>query len=463
MISGHEGGTSAAVERATGPQAKAVLGVDERWVPHVFASGAGDERAFESALTACKNRGGDAPAARSAEELEHCSLHVAVEGLSLLAARAVEDSRSVSTLVPPVALAAEGAVEALGFDPGVREKIRHATRALDAAYAQLTARAAERIAARDDVSADVAADAAHNLAIGVLPAATRTRVYLTASARVLSAHCRKLLSHPLPEVRAAAAAIFNAARTALPTAFSVAHGSPMREAAAVELANAVGRLYSAPVEGSSATMVISQPVRLIRHDKDALERVMLAMAYDASDASVNAFALIGSLRSAKEAQVLDVLRAVLQKRASDELVPRGFEAASMSFEIMADAATLFDLLRPRAHTATTQRLTCRLGFQMPEDLLDLGLAELYQDAMLGALATWQEIDALSPIAAEYAVPLGYRLRSLWTVDLRQLLYVIESRSAKSNPMRVRRIAHGLYRTAGAVLPWLREVARVDLD
>jgi Thymidylate synthase complementing protein len=210
-------------------------------------------------------------------------------------------------------------------------------------------------------------------------------------------------------------------------------------------------------------MVISQPVRLVRHDKDALERVMMALAYEASDSSVNAFALMGSLRGAKEPALLDTLRAVLRERAPGELVPRGFEVSTMTFEIMVDAATLHDLLRPRAFAASSQRLTCRLGFQLPEDLIDLGLAELYQDAMLAAQATWAEIDAESPTAAEYAVPLGYRVRSLWTVDLRQLLQIIESRSVKSNPMRVRRIAHGLYRTASGILPWLRDVARVELD
>ena len=237
----------------------------------------------------------------------------------------------------------------------------------------------------------------------------------------------------------------------------------MRAAAPAELAGAIGRFYSAPQEGSSQTMVISQPVRLVRHDKDALERVMLALAYEASDSSVNAFALMGSLRGAKEPALLDVLRTVLRERAPGELVPRAFEVSTMTFEIMVDAATLHDLLRPRAHTASTQRLTCRLGFQLPEDLMDLGLAEAYQDAMLGAQAAWVDLDAEDPYNAEYTVPLGYRVRSLWTVDLRQLLQIIEARSAKANPMRVRRIAHALFRTASGILPWMRDVARIDME
>src|SRR5262249_19825438 len=161
--------------------------------------------------------------------------------------------------------------------------------------------------------------------------------------------------------------------------------------------------------------------------------------------------------------LVDILQAALGARAPGDLVPRGFEAATMTFEIMVDAATAHDLLRHRAYTASTQRLTCRLGFQTPEDLLDLGLADLYQDPMLAAQASWGEIEAEDPLAAEYIVPIGYRVRSLWTVDLRQLIHVVERRSAKDNPVHVRRVAHGIYRTVGAVFPWLRDLMKADLD
>src|SRR5262249_40949148 len=157
---------------------------------------------------------------------------------------------------------------------------------------------------------------------------------------------------------------------------------------------------------------------------DALERVAIALAYERSDPAVHAFALSGSLRTVKDASLIELVQGVLRDRAAGELVPRGFEAASMTFEIMVDAATAHDLLRRRAFPASTQRLTCRLGFQTPDELIDLGLADLYQDAMLAAQASWGEIEAEDPLAAEYVVPLGYRVRSLWTLDLRQLFHVV---------------------------------------
>ena len=53
------------------------------------------------------------------------------------------------------------------------------------------------------------------------------------------------------------------------------------------------------------------------------------------------------------------------------------------------------------------------------------------------------------------MPLAYRMRTLWTLNLRQLFHVIELRSARQGHASYRRIAQGLYRTAVGVHPWLQ--------
>lgn len=457
------------------PRATIITGVAEEAMPALFANASRGRGGIAAALS--EMRGSTLALAatpalgiptigrsRTAPELtEHSVLHVAVEGISLLAARRVQDGRLLASVVPSEISADSGVVELTDTPPPLRERILTASKALHVAYSSLVERAAERMSVRDGASAAQSSSAARALALGLLPASTRTRVYLSASARALALQCSKLLAHPLPEVKAAGRVILDAARANAPELFAFVEASRMRATAAAELGTALGRFHSAPQEGSSQTMVISQPVRLVRHDKDALERVMLALAYEASESGVNAFALMGSLRGAKEPALLDVLRGLLRERAPGEPVPRAFEASSMTFEIMVDAATLHELLRSHVHTTSSQRTTCRLGFQLPEELIDLGLAEAYQDAMLAAQLSWNEVEAESPLAAEYVVPLGYRVRSLWTMDLRQLLHIVESRSMKANPTRVRRVAHALYRTAAGLLPWLRDLVRIDMD
>jgi thymidylate synthase ThyX len=135
----------------------------------------------------------------------------------------------------------------------------------------------------------------------------------------------------------------------------------------------------------------------------------------------------------------------------------------MTFELMLDYGAYRDLQRHRLLTPATQRLTCRLGFETPPDLTELGHAEAYQDAMLAARDAWQPLEESHPLEAQYGVPLGYRVRTLWTLNLRELFHVIELRSAKQGHTSYRRIAQGLYRTAITVHPWLKALIRVDLN
>ena len=456
-------------------RATIVSGVPEDAIPSLFASASCSPGGIEAALTELRQTSsalaatpplglhGLADQLRAPSLAEHATVHVAVEGVSLLAARALQDSRLVSRVLPADLAVASGLIRPVGLSDALRDKVLAAATALQRAHINLVERAAQRLVMRDRASPSDASASARDLGLGLIPAATSTSVYLSANARVIAHQCQKLLAHPQPEVVAAGRAVLQAARGALPDLFPEVEPSKMRASARAEIDGAMARLYEPPHEGANATMVISQPARLVRHDKDALERVVLALAYEGSDASVHAFALATSLRAAKEPALSDILRSVLRERAPRELLPRGFEASTMTFEIMADAATAHDLLRHRTRAAAVQRLGCRLGFHTPEDLLDLGLADFYQDAMLAAQASWAEIEAEDPRAAEYAVPLGYRVRSLWTLDLRQLVHIVETRSSKENSTRVRRVAHALYRTVAAMFPWLRDVIRVDLD
>ena len=50
-----------------------------------------------------------------------------------------------------------------------------------------------------------------------------------------------------------------------------------------------------------------------------------------------------------------------------------------------------------------------------------------------------------------------------TLNLRELFHVVELRSSRQGHSSYRRIAQGLYRSAGSVHPWLKELIRVDLN
>jgi len=203
-------------------------------------------------------------------------------------------------------------------------------------------------------------------------------------------------------------------------------------------------------------------VRLVRHDKDALERVALALCYEGSDPRTHSSGLLEGLRQGTAHELEAIVKSAFEKRGPYDAAPRALESSTMTFELMLDYGAYRDLQRHRMLSPSTQRLSCKLGFETPRELFELGHGEVYADAMLMAHDAWQRLESVHPLAAQYAVPLGYRIRTLWTLNLRELFHVVELRSAKQGHASYRRVAQGLYRSACAALPWLKELIRVDL-
>ena len=175
--------------------------------------------------------------------------------------------------------------------------------------------------------------------------------------------------------------------------------------------------------------MLSQPVCLVRYNKDALKRVALALAYEGSSPSAHAAVLIDGLARASREELKDVVKAAFQGRGPHDATPRGLEASSMTVELMLDYGSYRDLQRHRLLSPATQRLTCHLGFETPAELAALGYAQVYKEALVGACDAWRRLDRSHPLEAQYAVPLAFRIRTLWTLNLRELFHVIELRSS----------------------------------
>ncbi|AKT38019.1 FAD-dependent thymidylate synthase [Chondromyces crocatus] len=405
---------------------------------------------------------------------EHAVVHLAIENVSIIASKAIEDLRLASYTEKStryVVFDQSSFVDLPELPEAARERYQAACRRLFSTYMTLMPKVSEALQRRFP-KAEGSSEGAYAAAIrsqacdllrGLLPAGTRTNLGLTANARTLEMLISKLLSSPLAEVRRIGGEMRTAALTVAPTLVKYAASSEQRQALPDTVAGALRRVYTPPEEGLSATMVVSQPVRLVRHDKDALERIALALVYESSQPGLHAFGVMEALRNSSQAELASLVASSCARRGPYEAPPRGFEASTMTFELMLDFGAWRDLQRHRMLTPAVQRLSCRLGFETPLELGELGCGEPFHIALLTAQDAWEELEKTHPLEAQYAVPLGYRIRALWTLNLRELFHIIELRSAKQGHTSYRRIAQGLYRTAVSVHPWLKDLIRVDLN
>ena len=396
---------------------------------------------------------------------EHAVIHLAIENVSILASKAIEDLRLGSFTEKStryVVFGRDSFVDLPDLPEPQRTLYRQNGERLFTTYLDLMPRVIAALTARNPPGTTTTATAirsqACDLLRGLLPAGTRTNIGLTANARALEGLLSKMMSSPLAEVRRIAADMHRAALTIAPTLVKYAAPNAYR----------AGRVAAATaaLPPPSGEPYRSNAVTLVRYDPDALWRVATALAFEAMETPVEYSIPACSWRDdggASRADALRIIAAALENRGRHDPVPRAFEATSFTVELLLDYGAYRDLQRHRLLTPTTQRLTAKLGFETPADLVEMGLGGDYANAMRVARDNWEAIAATHPHEAQYAVPLGYRIRTLWTLNLRELFHVVELRSGKQGHESYRKIAQALYKAVVDVHPWLADMIRVDMN
>jgi thymidylate synthase ThyX len=119
---------------------------------------------------------------------------------------------------------------------------------------------------------------------------------------------------------------------------------------------------------------------------------------------------------------------------------REFESTAYTFEIVCDFGAYRDIQRHRMATQTEQPLSCDLGYAIPTDAHEAGLAGRMAEALERAGEAWGALAGVDPIDAQYAVPLAYRKRFLMRMNLREAFHFVALRSRFQGHESYRRVA-----------------------
>lgn len=394
---------------------------------------------------------------------EHASVHLAIENVSILASKAIEDLRLGSFT--------EKSTRYVVFDTGsyvdlpelpdsLQNRYRESCSNLFRTYLELFPHVQEYIRKkypqqdRSEASWQAATRSKTlDLLRGLLPASTRTNLGVSANARAMAALLNKMYGSPLREVRQIASEMHTEALTIAPTLLK--YVAPRKEED-VEASKTSKIMASLCLQPDYTTRSL-QSVRLLRADQDALKRVTLALLYETG---CHATDLIDRIDGSK---AIEQIYKVISERGPHDPIPRAFEASSITVELELDYGAYRDLQRHRMLSPFTQPLTCLLGALTPKVLIDAEVASEYEEALLRASRVWLEIAKDFPFEAQYAVPLAYRTCVLWTLNLRELGHIIELRSSKQGHASYRQIAQELYREVCKTHPWLTDLFRVDLN
>jgi thymidylate synthase ThyX len=402
---------------------------------------------------------------------ELAGAHVAVEQVSMLGAKAVEDSRiGISPL--------EKSTRYVRFDrPGLDGRFLYYrgeeladplyARTMDSlfeTYGRLIEPATLAIRERfpqepgetDRAWKSATRAKALDLLRGLLPAGALTNLGVYGNGRAFEYLITKLAAHELPECRRLAGDLHHELSLVIPSfvrrALDEKYGRPAAERIARIREGAAGlaRGDTTPSDWDSA-----EAVRLVDFDPDAERKVVAAALFPHSN-----------LRLEKQTADPDaVLEALLGERSNRrQRPPRALEHAEYTFEIMGNFAAYRDLHRHRMLTQDRQLLGVGLGFEMPPGAIELGMEGDFKHAIGEAAAAHKKLEGdLGPALAQYVVPMGFRVRWYVRANLREIYHLCELRTTPQGHPDYRLIAQEMFKRVREVHPRLARYARfVDL-
>ncbi len=287
----------------------------------------------------------------------------------------------------------------------------------------------------------------------LLPAGTRSNLGIFATGQSYEQLLMRLAVHPLAEMREYGALMLPELRSVIPeflTRVDVAergvawstYWKDVHERTEDLAEKLVGDLVPEPRE----------LVDLVDHDPEGELKITAAVLYAVSRLPDDQ--LLRVVREMSSEERASVLAASVGSRSNRRHKPgRAWERTSYRFDVVCDFGAFRDLQRHRPLTIEWQRLTPELGYDVPEAVIEGGLAGEWDRAMTVSRETWEALDAAGlPDVAQYAVSMAYRIRFSMQMTAREAMHLTELRSQPTGHPVYRRVAQAMHREIARVHP-----------
>jgi hypothetical protein len=175
---------------------------------------------------------------------------------------------------------------------------------------------------------------------------------------------------------------------------------------------------------------------------------------------------VADLPPGKRREVLDL---VMENRGRHDDLLRDLRSGyALKFDILMDLGAFRDLHRHRRCIQILQGLTPEHRYDDPETTFLRGLADAgaaqkarergviarYQAALDSAGEAVQKLRVTNTRAANYALPLAFRTRALFKMDLAEAAYICEQRTAVAGHFSYRHVAWQMHQELKSVSPTL---------
>ncbi|MDE1798340.1 MAG: FAD-dependent thymidylate synthase [Candidatus Micrarchaeota archaeon] len=276
---------------------------------------------------------------------------------------------------------------------------------------------------------------------GLLPAGTLTNTGMYGNGRAFEYLITRMYAADLPEVTGLAGQMQGELSKVIPSFVKRANDKYGMATQAYWKASREGTAKAAMALGAGLPMAPEMPaeVELLEFEANAEQKIAAAILFSQGMDYAQAKRKADAMADGQRKELLD---AYVGARGNRRHKPgRAFEHVRYTFAICGNFGQYRDLQRHRMLTQERQLLTCNLGYDVPQELREAGLAGEFEKAMKEAREAYARLAAArGPLLAQYAVPMAYRLRWYFHLTLREAFHLIELRSMPQGHEDYRRVA-----------------------
>lgn len=428
---------------------------------------------------------------------------MALENVSILASKMVEDNRlasyqekstryqtfNIERFFVPEEVKADAVLEKVYME-GIHELMNGYKEIVDGMVAFYTKQYPKPPEMKEKAYQNKCRARSLDVARYLLPAATLTNFGMIMSARAMR-HCvSKLLAHPLKEMNdigkeieyAATHPAYNPQARKVEPLLEELLGSTtnphlvqkLREQLSLQVKGAPTLVkYTDPKDylvKKNETMkkwadrlLVENPTPDTRHPQPRVEysteqiapedELISTLLYSQSTLSFRS--ILQTVRALPLETKQEIVDSIQNKRDAHDGVSREFEVGQgLIFDTLFDYGAFRDLQRHRLCTQINQDLSVAHGYETPRDVEEAGLLPRFQTLMTGNKERVEELEKSLGKTSQYLIALGWRKRTLFKMNLRELYHMIELRTKAGGHFSYRDLCYDMYEQVKNVHPLL---------
>ena len=303
---------------------------------------------------------------------------------------------------------------------------------------------------------------------GILPASTFTNIGITGNGRAFEYLLSRMFASGLSEVRNLASHLHGELDKIIPSFVSRAndekYGKLLQEYF-INTRNAIIKLSEFHLKNIQANRN-PETINLLEFSNnfEAEVKVGAAILYEfAKGQSLES--IIKYVRFLRDNERINIIRMYTEFRSNRRHRPgRAFEMVDYTFELLTNFGMFRDLHRHRLLTIERQLLSTKHGYDIPQEIIELGISKEFKDCMYECNDVYEILSNRMPEQAQYVVNFAFRYPYFLKINLREACHMIELRTLPQGHADYRSVCQRLFKYIKEKNPILAEgIKFVDLN